>query len=139
VELALDDRGMGDDLAIEVQHEVQAAKQHTKSQAADDGVHKKLEEVSQYVGSLTVVRSTFSGNTALFAVATGFPALVVCRGTMGLSQAGLFPCAMGTIKTWFPETQRALAQAHDACMGAYADILTPGILRQGDQVRFAQS
>src|SRR5205814_9967233 len=45
-----------------------------------------------------------SAATALFAVATGFPALVVCRGTMGLSQAGLFPCAMGTIKTWFPES-----------------------------------
>jgi uncharacterized protein YcbX len=38
-----------------------------------------------------------------------------------------------------PRALRALAQAHDACMGAYADILTPGILRQGDQVRFAQS
>jgi MFS family permease len=58
-----------------------------------------------------------SAATALFAVATGFPALVVCRGTMGLSQAGLFPCAMGTIKTWFPETQRALASGPlTACM-----------------------
>jgi uncharacterized protein len=38
-----------------------------------------------------------------------------------------------------PQALRALAQAHDACMGVYADVLTPGILRQGDQIRFAES
>jgi len=36
-----------------------------------------------------------------------------------------------------PRALRALAQAHDACMGVYVDVLTPGTLRQGDQVRFA--
>ena len=47
--------------------------------------------------------------TGLFAIASGFPGLVACRGTLGLSQAGLFPCAMGTIKSWFPVSQRAFA------------------------------
>ena len=36
-----------------------------------------------------------------------------------------------------PRALRALAQTHDACMGVYADVLTPGALRQGDQIRFA--
>jgi hypothetical protein len=36
-----------------------------------------------------------------------------------------------------PRALRALAQAHDACMGVYADVLTPGILRKDDLVRFA--
>ena len=58
-----------------------------------------------------------SAATAFFAVATGFPALVACRAIMGVSQAGLFPCAMGTIKSWFPESQRALASGPlTACM-----------------------
>jgi ACS family glucarate transporter-like MFS transporter len=44
-----------------------------------------------------------------FTVATGFPALVASRGVMGFSQAGLFPCATGTIKSWMPVSQRAFA------------------------------
>lgn len=36
-----------------------------------------------------------------------------------------------------PRALRALAQAHDACLGVYANVLVPGILRRGDQVRFA--
>jgi uncharacterized protein len=36
-----------------------------------------------------------------------------------------------------PRALRALAQTHDACMGVYADVLTPGALRQGDQIRVA--
>jgi len=70
-----------------------------------------------------------SAATALFAVATGFPALVACRATMGVSQAGLFPCAMGTIKSWFPESQRALASGPlTACMqlGAAAGAAVTG-------------
>ena len=38
-----------------------------------------------------------------------------------------------------PRALRTLAQAHDACMGVYADVLMPGILRQGAPVRFAES
>ncbi len=44
-----------------------------------------------------------------FTIATGFPALIASRGVMGLSQAGLFPCATGTIKSWMPVSQRAFA------------------------------
>jgi uncharacterized protein YcbX len=36
-----------------------------------------------------------------------------------------------------PRALRALAQTRDTCMGVYADVLTPGALRQGDQIRFA--
>lgn len=36
-----------------------------------------------------------------------------------------------------PRALRTLAQAHDACLGVYADVLVPGILRSGDQLRFA--
>lgn len=36
-----------------------------------------------------------------------------------------------------PRALRALAQAHDACMGVYADVLVPGLLRTGATVRFA--
>ena len=38
-----------------------------------------------------------------------------------------------------PQALRTLAQAHDACMGVYADALTPGLLRTGAPVRFAES
>jgi uncharacterized protein YcbX len=37
-----------------------------------------------------------------------------------------------------PQALRALAQAHDACMGVYADVLVPGLLRTGAPVRFAE-
>jgi sugar phosphate permease len=43
-----------------------------------------------------------SAAAGLFSLATGFPALIACRGAMGLSQAGLFPCATGSIKSWMP-------------------------------------
>jgi uncharacterized protein YcbX len=36
-----------------------------------------------------------------------------------------------------PRALRALAQTHDACMGVYADVLIPGLLRTGAPVRFA--
>lgn len=36
-----------------------------------------------------------------------------------------------------PLALRALARAHDMCLGVYADVLVPGILRCGDRVRFA--
>jgi uncharacterized protein YcbX len=36
-----------------------------------------------------------------------------------------------------PRALRALAQAHDACMGVYADVLIPGLLRTGAPIRFA--
>jgi uncharacterized protein YcbX len=36
-----------------------------------------------------------------------------------------------------PRALRALAQTHDACIGVYADVLTPGILRKDNPVRFA--
>jgi uncharacterized protein YcbX len=36
-----------------------------------------------------------------------------------------------------PRALRALAQTHDACMGVYADVLVPGLLRTGVPVRFA--
>jgi uncharacterized protein YcbX len=36
-----------------------------------------------------------------------------------------------------PRALRALAQAHDACMGVYADVLVPGLLRTGATARFA--
>jgi MOSC domain-containing protein len=36
-----------------------------------------------------------------------------------------------------PQALRTLAQAHDACLGVYADVLAPGILRNGDSIRFA--
>jgi uncharacterized protein YcbX len=36
-----------------------------------------------------------------------------------------------------PRALRALAQTHDACMGVYADVLVPGLLRTGAPVRFA--
>jgi ACS family glucarate transporter-like MFS transporter len=45
----------------------------------------------------------------VFSIAAGFPALVASRGIMGLSQAGVFPCATGTIKSWMPVSQRAFA------------------------------
>ncbi|MGE5192094.1 MAG: MFS transporter [Deltaproteobacteria bacterium] len=70
-----------------------------------------------------------SAATSLFAVATGFPGLVACRGAMGFSQAGLFPCAMGTIKSWFPVSQRAFAAGPlTACMqvGAAAGAAATG-------------
>jgi uncharacterized protein len=36
-----------------------------------------------------------------------------------------------------PRALRTLAQARDACLGVYADVLALGVLRRGDQVRFA--
>jgi hypothetical protein len=36
-----------------------------------------------------------------------------------------------------PHALRALAQTHDACLGVYADVLVPGLLRTGAPVRFA--
>jgi uncharacterized protein YcbX len=36
-----------------------------------------------------------------------------------------------------PRALRAVAQAHDACMGVYADVITPGVLRKGAPVRFS--
>ena len=52
--------------------------------------------------ALTVFSLVCATATGLFALMTRLPALVLCRATMGASQAGLFPCTTGTIKTWFP-------------------------------------
>lgn len=35
-----------------------------------------------------------------------------------------------------PLALRTLARANDVCLGVYADVLVPGILRYGDQIRF---
>lgn len=38
-----------------------------------------------------------------------------------------------------PLALRRLAQVNDVCLGVYADVLAPGILRRGDQLRFAEA
>ena len=59
--------------------------------------------------ALPVCSAVCAAGAMLFTVAAGFPVLLVSRGIMGLSQAGVFPCATGTIKSWMPVSQRAFA------------------------------
>ena len=55
--------------------------------------------------ALSVFALVCAAATGMFALVTRLPALIFCRVSMGASQAGLFPCTTGTIKTWFPGSQ----------------------------------
>jgi len=68
--------------------------------------------VGQILGSrraLSLFSVIYSAATGVCAIATGLPTFVFLRGTMGLAQAGMFPCTTGTIKSWFPFSQWAIS------------------------------
>ncbi len=47
--------------------------------------------------------------TGWFSIAHGKLSLLLARSTMGVAQAGLFPCSTNTISHWHPPTERAMA------------------------------
>lgn len=59
--------------------------------------------------ALALFSAICSAATGLCAVAGRLPMFVFLRGTMGINQAGLFPCTTGTIKNWFPGSQWGMA------------------------------
>lgn len=50
-----------------------------------------------------------SAATVLLAATTGFTTFLSARMTMGLGQAGVFPCTTATLKRWFPPTHLAVS------------------------------
>src|SRR5262249_43342711 len=59
--------------------------------------------------ALALFSAICSAATALCAAAARLPMFVFLRATMGINQAGLFPCTTGTIKNWFPGSQWGMA------------------------------
>jgi sugar phosphate permease len=59
--------------------------------------------------ALSVFAVICSAATGLCFIAAGFPIFLFLRCSMGLAQAGLFPCTTGTIKSWFPYSQWGLS------------------------------
>jgi len=59
--------------------------------------------------ALALFSAICSAATALCAAAARLPMFIFLRGTMGINQAGLFPCTTGTIKNWFPGSQWGMA------------------------------
>jgi ACS family glucarate transporter-like MFS transporter len=57
--------------------------------------------------------------TGMMALASGLPALLAARLTMGAAQAGIFPACTHTVTKWFPITRRALASGW---LGAFMSI-----------------
>jgi MFS family permease len=59
--------------------------------------------------ALALYSAVCSAATGLCALAGRVETFVGLRATMGLNQAGLFPCTTGTIKTWFPGSRWGFA------------------------------
>jgi ACS family glucarate transporter-like MFS transporter len=59
--------------------------------------------------ALALFSAICSAATGLCAAAGRLPVFVFLRATMGINQAGLFPCTTGTIKSWFPGSQWGMA------------------------------
>lgn len=59
--------------------------------------------------NLPLVSVAWSIATAAFGIAQGAAVLIAGRITVGLAQAGLFPCAAATVSRWHPPAERALA------------------------------
>lgn len=59
--------------------------------------------------ALALFSAVCSVATGLCAAAEQLWTFITLRGTMGVNQAGLFPCTTGTVKTWFPGSQWGFA------------------------------
>jgi ACS family glucarate transporter-like MFS transporter len=59
--------------------------------------------------ALALFSAVCSVASGLCGVAGHLEVFVGLRGTMGLNQAGLFPCTTGTVKAWFPWTRWGFA------------------------------
>src|SRR5438046_2694234 len=59
--------------------------------------------------ALSVFAVVCSAATGLCFFAVQFPMFLFLRCSMGLTQAGLFPCTTGTMKNWFPFSQWGLS------------------------------
>src|SRR5262249_13919268 len=55
--------------------------------------------------ALALFAAVCTGLYALCYTIVSLPVFVCLRGAMGASQAGLFPCTTGTIKSWFPSSR----------------------------------
>jgi MFS family permease len=77
---------------------------------------------------LALMAFVWSLSTALMGVSVGLVSLFLVRFLMGISQAGVFPCATNSIAQWFPAGRRALAAGSLASFmsfgGAVGAILT---------------
>ncbi len=78
--------------------------------------------------ALSIFAVACSAATSLCYFAVQFPVFLLLRCSMGLSQAGLFPCTTGTMKNWFPYTQWGLSNgmltAFQQMGGAFVPIAT---------------
>jgi sugar phosphate permease len=94
--------------------------------------------LGDYVGArvaLTAFALVWSLSTGVMGLAGGFSGLLVARLVNGGAQAGLFPCAMLTIKKWFPTLRRGMASGCLGCFqsvgGAIAASVTGFMLKSG--------
>lgn len=77
--------------------------------------------------TLAVIAIAWSILTAAAAFAPNFPTLLMIWFTMGLAQAGIFPCATKAIGAWFPDDQRAFASGMLASAMAAGVALAPAL------------
>jgi ACS family glucarate transporter-like MFS transporter len=61
--------------------------------------------------ALTTFAAGWSMMMAVCAAATSLPVLVGARATMGVLQAGIFPCCTMILATWYPATRRGFTSA----------------------------
>lgn len=86
--------------------------------------------MGDYLGSrfaLTLFAIVWSLSTGAMGVAGGFAGLLVSRFINGTAQAGLFPCAMLSIKQWFPPTRRAMASGFIGCFQSVGGALAAAV------------
>ena len=79
-------------------------------------------------------RATLAGFVVLWSLAlgaTGFigglASLIVCRGLLGLAQAGAYPCIASVNKRWFPVNRRGVANSSTAAGGRAGSMLATAL------------
>jgi MFS family permease len=81
--------------------------------------------------ALALYSAVCSAATGLCALAGRVETFVGLRATMGLNQAGLFPCTTGTVKNWFPGSRWGFANGFITAsqqVGAGGGIIVAGLV-----------
>jgi sugar phosphate permease len=80
--------------------------------------------------SLTIFITTWSGLMGIATLCTDYWSLLLVWGSMGMAQAGVFPCATKLIGEWFGATRRASASGFLASSMALGIALAPLLTTQ---------
>lgn len=66
--------------------------------------------------------------TVLMGLARSFEAMLVARAILGVAEAGIIPCSILFVVTWFPRHLRATAISIKSPLGAIGQVATPPLV-----------